>query len=150
MEFAFYLQDRYGQLTAIPDPIGWDGLCVILSRDKDLHGLFFDFQGNDFEYQGKAAKKLRDEYNANGIQGYMLLVINYICDGQEANLYTGKFLFGALDDDYGDDCNVKPTLPPKPPMDILLGPRRATLRQRSPRGLGVPTSPSSRPQRLTL
>src|SRR5690606_20633677 len=117
MTFSFEIADRFNNLTPIDNPIGWDATSIVLKRDRDKHGVFFDFQANTYEYTGLAAKMLRSEYELYGVEGNMTLRMNYECGDGTETLYVGRFAFAQWNDEYGDDCSVK--LPVETTSDIM-------------------------------
>lgn len=118
MRYFFYIVDRLGGETLIDDPIGWDGMSIVLQRDKEKHGLFFDYQGNTFEYIGMAAQMLRNEYETYGVEGNMSLKVNYECNTGEKLLYLARFSFAQWEDEFGEDCSVR--LPVETASDLMM------------------------------
>lgn len=118
MRYFFYIVDRLGGETLIDDPIGWDGMSIVLTRDKEKHGLFFDYQGNTFEYTGMAAQMLRNEYETYGVEGNMSLKVTYECNTGEKLLYLAKFSFAQWEDEFGDNCGV--SLPVETASDLMM------------------------------
>lgn len=107
MIWHFYIVDRNGLEQAVDNPVGWDGTSFELKRDEERHGIMFEYQGNEYEYHGKAAQLLKDEYDVYGIEGKMQLRITLDSGNGEEELGLFKFLFEDWQDCFGTDWNVK-------------------------------------------
>ena len=106
MKWRFTLIDKNGIATVIDEPVGWDSVVIEVNRDKEAHGIFFDYQGNDFTFYGKAYHLLKAAYDAEGVEAYYILVIEEDC-GKWTELYRGRLLFLRAVWHCGPDCNVK-------------------------------------------
>ncbi|PVD50803.1 hypothetical protein DC498_17680 [Terrimonas sp.] len=127
MNWRFSLLDRAGKRTVIDEPVGWDATKIVINRDKELHGLFFDYQGNDFKFYDKrkgesgtfdvpydepfSADKpggafgiIKDEYDNYGVQGNLVLIIEQKCSNDFVELYRGTLAFREYEDTCGDEC----------------------------------------------
>jgi hypothetical protein len=108
MEWKFTLIDRNGLRTEIDEPVGWaDQLDLKLRRDKDMHGIFFEFQDGGFQYTDKARKILQDEYDEYGVQGVMYLLIEENSFGYYKFFYSGKMLFAKFSGTSEDGGSLK-------------------------------------------
>ncbi len=117
MEWRFTLYNRIGSGTVIDEPIGWDGIKIVLPRDPEKHGILFSFSNNDFEFHGIAFRLLKAEWDLYAQDGYMLLKIEWECNGELVELYTGKLLFLKGRFAAGKGCNVK--MPLETASDVM-------------------------------
>lgn len=105
MDYKFTLINRNGIRTEIDEPVGWDGVSISVSRDKEKHGIFFDYQGNDFEFYS-GADIIKDEYDVYGIEGNLMFEVQYSCDREWKIMYTGRLLFAQYE--YNDaSCSAR-------------------------------------------
>lgn len=108
MRWRFTLIDKSGAETEINEPVGWADVSIEVSRDKDAHGIFFDYQGNDFLFYKEAFHLLKAAYEQDGIEAYYVLKIEQECGGTELEeLYRGRLLFAKAVFNCGDECFVK-------------------------------------------
>jgi len=56
--WKFTIIDRNNTPTVIEEPVGWDSIEAAINRDKDYHGIFFDQQGDTFEFFEEAEELL--------------------------------------------------------------------------------------------
>lgn len=118
MNWQFSLIDRNGITTIIDEPIGWDNCEIDIKRDLDMHGVFFSYQGNDFEFVANAMHIIKDEYEQYGIEGNIILVIEQACDdGSYNELYRGNLVFSKYEFTCSDECYVK--IPVETSGDIM-------------------------------
>lgn len=123
MKWRFTIIDRDSANHLIDEPVGFDGLEISIKRDPDLHGVFFDYQNNDFEFTGLARRIIMKEYETYGVEGKMTLVIEEACEGGPLlELYRGRILFAKYDSTCGSECSVK--IPIETTSDVM------TLRNR--------------------
>lgn len=108
MQWRFTIQDRNGFDTVIDEPVGWADIVFKLSRDKDKHGIFYDYTANSFQFFGIAKRLIQAEYETYGVEGYLFLRIEYDCnESYEWDLFcTGRILFAKYKETMADDCNV--------------------------------------------
>lgn len=118
MIWYFSLENSIGQITPIENPLGWDKTVFILSRDPDKHGVMFSYQASPYTYDGLAYRLLKDEYEANGIEGVMYLRISVDCYGSIRALPRMKFVFAQYSDNKGSTCSV--TIPVEAQDDLML------------------------------
>lgn len=118
MFWRFTIIDRNGLQTVIEEPVGWDAAQIIIERHKDYHGVFFDYQGNDFQFYGKGFRVIKSEYDEYGIEGNLLLRIEQACENATfKKLYEGRLLFVDASFDEGEGCSV--TIPVETSSDIM-------------------------------
>jgi hypothetical protein len=117
MNWQFTIIDRNNVEHIIPEPVGWDAIEIVISRDLDMHGVFFDYQGNSFEFIGIAGKMIKDEYETYGVDGNMVLLIEQSCDDDVEELYRGRLLFAKYEYFCGDECHVK--VPVETTSDVM-------------------------------
>ncbi len=117
MEWKFTIIDRDYNHTEIDEPVGWDNTEIEIKRDDKFHGVFFDYQGNDFEFHGLATEIIKHEYEQYGIEGKLTLKIEQSCDGDLEELYRGRLLFARYDYVCGEECFVK--IPIETTSDVL-------------------------------
>ena len=79
MIWKFTIIDRKNVSHVIDEPIGWEDISIEVERDKDTHGIFFDYQGNDFQFDGLARRLLMWEKDVYGVDGIATLLIEYSC-----------------------------------------------------------------------
>lgn len=120
MAWRFTLIDRDNNETIIDDPLGWDDITVNIKRDRDWHGIFFDYTVQQLEYHGHGATLIKQEYEAYGMNGEMFLRIEFECSDGEAyeQFYFGKLRFPDYKDTCGDECIV--TIGLEESNDIML------------------------------
>lgn len=118
MLWRFTLIDRNNTGTVVEEPNGWDAIEIEVSRDKNTHGVFFDFQSNSFQFYGEAAQLLKDEHDLYGVDGDITLLIEQNCAGSYEELYRGKLLFTKYEYDCGDECFV--TISMETTSDVML------------------------------
>ena len=108
MNWEFILVDRNNVETIIEEPVGWDAVDIDVKRDLEKHGIFFDYQGNDFLFYKEAGLLIKAEYEQYGIQGEMMMIANMQCGGGvKEELYRGKLVFANYDYICGDECFAK-------------------------------------------
>jgi hypothetical protein len=96
MRWRYSLYDRSGNGTRIEEPIGWDAFSLKIKRHAERHGTFREVQTNQFQFTGKAAELLRDEYELYGIRGKYEMKIDGKCAGKTwITLYRGQVSFDA-------------------------------------------------------
>ncbi len=119
MNWQFTLLDRNNVATIIDEPVGWDAMEIEIQRELDKHGVFFDFQGNEFKFYKEAAQIIREEYEQYGIESQITLIIKQQCGGGEfEELYRGKLMFVLYEFVCGDECYV--SIPVETTNDVML------------------------------
>ncbi len=107
MIWRFTIYDRNNVATVVDEPVGFDNNMVEVKRDLNWHGLFFNVQGDTFEFDGEAMQLLKAEYEQYGSQGNMTLVIAEDCGNGYQEFTRGKFDFNRYKYFCGDRCYVK-------------------------------------------
>jgi hypothetical protein len=101
------LNNRTNTSTIIDEPLGWDANTSEIKRDLDWHGILFTNQGDTFQFDGKAMRLLKAEYEEYGVQGDMTLIMEEDCGNGYEEFSHGKFMFKDYDFVCGDECYVK-------------------------------------------
>jgi hypothetical protein len=61
--------------TVVEDPIGWDALEIVLRRDLDLHGVFFEFSDTQLKFVGTGKAVLDAALAADGFDAVVDILI---------------------------------------------------------------------------
>jgi hypothetical protein len=95
--------------TVIAEPIGWNETEIVIRRNKEFHGIFFEYSLNKLRYHGTAYTILKDAYEALGIDAEAELLIEYKCDDSDTfeEFYTGKFAFNQIKIEEGSGCFIE-------------------------------------------
>ncbi|MDF2381327.1 hypothetical protein JMG10_07615 [Nostoc ellipsosporum NOK] len=107
MRWRFSLIDRAGVQHFIDEPVGWDGNKMEIKRDLEWHGIVFTYQGESFQYDGKAMQLIDAEYNQWGVQGQMTQVLEEDCGNGFVEFSRGRLMFKNYEKVCGDECYVK-------------------------------------------
>jgi len=140
MEWRFSILDRNAVTTVIDEPVGWDSMKITIKRDLEKHGIFFDYQGNDFKfYDARPSKRgvydieyesnfsttkpggafgiIKEEYETYGVEGNLVLIIEQTCGKTYEELYRGRFVFREYKEYCGDECYCK--IPVETTSDVI-------------------------------
>lgn len=95
-------------LTVDPAPSGWEDPVIVLERDPNVHGIFFDYGLNILVFTGQAAEEIKAEYEEFGVNGQMGLRIWAQCseDSLFEELYFGQMNFSTYKKRCGIECTV--------------------------------------------
>jgi hypothetical protein len=95
--------------TVISEPIGWNETEIVIRRNKEFHGIFFEYSLNKLRYHGTAYTILKDAYETLGIDAEAELLIEYKCDDSDTfeEFYTGKFAFNQIKIEEGNGCFIE-------------------------------------------
>jgi hypothetical protein len=106
----------------VDEPIGWDGIACNFTRNMMHHGIFTNVTTNSFEWVDDAYDLLYAEYQTNGANGTMELLIEYECaDGDGYTTYfQGKFDFNTFERQCLDYCFIKCDVSATKCTDIFL------------------------------
>jgi hypothetical protein len=107
MIWRFTILDRNNFPTVIEEPVGWDANVAEIARDPDWHGIFFNSQGDEFEFHGVAMKLLKAEKEQYGSQGKMTLIMEEDCGNGFEEFSRARFNFLKYKFYCGDSCYVK-------------------------------------------
>ena len=93
--FRFTLTSATGTETLTRDPQGWSEMEIRLRRDQKYHGVFKEYsQTLGFKCDGGGKTFIDDEWDANGLNGDVELLIEYQCGNEGfATLFPGKLNF---------------------------------------------------------
>lgn len=107
-EWRFILINSEGEETQVDDPRGWEDVTVNIDRDSNWHGIFFGYSFSKLEFYGEGAMLLKEEYEANGVDGQMNLRLEFQCseEGLYDTFYEGKLAFDQYSDTCGSECMV--------------------------------------------
>ena len=106
MKWRFTLIDRNNVATVVEEPMGWDTIEIDVKRDKNTHGIFFDYQTNDLQFSGKAREIIINENAIHGVEGKTILVIEESCNDIFEELYRGNLQYDEYEETCGDECFV--------------------------------------------
>jgi hypothetical protein len=95
--------------TIISEPIGWNETEIVVKRNKEFHGIFFEYSLNKLRYHGTAFGILKGAYETYGIDAEAELLIEYKCDDSDTfeEFYTGKFAFNQIKIEEGNGCFIE-------------------------------------------
>ena len=63
----------YNSITTIIDePVGWDETEIIVKRNKDYHGVLFDYTFNKLRYHNEGFTILKNAYDSEGMDAEVL------------------------------------------------------------------------------
>lgn len=114
MRWRFTLDSAsYGTLVLADEPIGWADVVQTFKRDKDWHGIFFDFTLS-LKFWGQGHAYVRNVYENIGIDEYVELLVEIACsdtDGFE-EFYRGKLLMAKYKEVVADHCEVEVPIDP--------------------------------------
>jgi hypothetical protein len=140
MLWRFSILDRNNITTVIEEPVGWDATKITIKRDLEKHGVFFDYQGNDFRFYdnrkgergafdvpydeefsankpGGAFGIIKDEYETYGVEGNLILIIEQSCGTAFEELYRGRLAFREYKEYCGSECYCK--IPIETTSDVI-------------------------------
>ncbi len=122
MIWQFRLIDITNMSVIVDEPIGWDGIACNFTRNMMHHGIFTNVTTNSFEWVDDAYDLLYAEYQTNGANGTMELLIEYECaDGDGYTTYfQGKFDFNTFERQCLDYCFIKCDVSATKCTDIFL------------------------------
>ena len=122
MIWRFTIIDSLGASQIIDEPIGWDGVQTSFNRNLINHGIIVNIDTDGFQYVGNAFELLRDEYDLNGSDGQMELLIEYDCNnsGTYTQYFRGKFDFNTYSRVCSDECLIECDVIASKCTDIFL------------------------------
>lgn len=102
----------------ISEPKGWDGIKFTLRRDQTWHGIFFEnsgelgFYDDPTDASRDAYTFIRDEYELQGIEGYVLLKVEMACDDTDDYIAEGtwRLNFESMKETRGTECWIEMNL----------------------------------------
>jgi hypothetical protein len=120
--WRFTFIDANNTQTVIDEPVGWDGVAFNFERNRMHHGIFTNVTTNDFEFVGDGFDLLYTEYNLNGANGFMELLIEYECEAGDgySTYFQGKFDFNTLERQCLDYCFIKCSVTTTRCADVFL------------------------------
>lgn len=105
MKWRFTLSNTIqGDLILSDEPIGWADVQLNIKRDMVWHGVFFEYAINLSFYE-EGYDYINEVYNAQGINAYVELYIEYECEDNEGfqEFYVGKLVLAKCLFDCKDD-----------------------------------------------
>ena len=96
LDFRFYLINERtgGAKVEIEEPVGFDAFKPILRRDVRSHGVMFEFTEQRLGFYKKAYSIVKREYEEMGVEGDLLLLIEYTTNGSDwQEFYRGTLSF---------------------------------------------------------
>lgn len=95
--------------TVIDEPIGWADTEIVIKRNKEYHGIFFEYSLNKLRYHGTAFSILKGAYDTSGIDAEAELLIEFKCDDSDTydEFYVGKFAFNQIKIEEGNGCYIE-------------------------------------------
>lgn len=122
MIWQFSLVDINNIAVVVDEPVGWDGIACNFTRNLTHHGIFTNVTTNSFEWVDDAYDLLLAEYQMNGANGSMDLLIEYQCAEGDAltTYFRGKFDFNTFERQCLDYCFIKCDVTATKCTDIFL------------------------------
>lgn len=122
-KWRFILTDRDNNDHIVNEPINWVNPEIKISREtqQGWHGIFFDYGVEKLTFDGIGASIIKNEYDLNGVNGQILLNIEYQCseDNKYDSFYrNGQLAFDEYEYTCGDECTV--TIGVQDSDDIML------------------------------
>lgn len=102
-----------GTLVLADEPIGWADVVQTFRRDKDWHGIFFDFTLS-LKFWGAGYRYIKNIYDTVGIDEYVELFVEIACSDTDAfeEFYIGKLLMAKYKETVADDCTAEVPVDP--------------------------------------
>lgn len=93
--------------TVIPEPIGYADAVFNFKRDQNLHGMFFEY-ANTLQFYNEGYNLIKAEYDENGVEGFMRLIIEFACSDTDAfeEFHVSKLNFSKIEFANSDQCLV--------------------------------------------
>lgn len=107
MIWRFTIVDRDNVATVIEEPIGWDKNVSEIKRHPEWHGIFFNNQGETFQFDGLALEIIKAEKEKYGSEGNLTLIMEEDCGNGFEEFSRGRFDFNQYEIECGDECFVK-------------------------------------------
>ena len=102
-----FTYDPNGVETEVPEPQGWENISLNIRRDEEMHGIFFEFTGNELVFYKEGMSILRDAYNGYGVEANVNVVVQASCgDDNFDTFYTGKLIFDTYKETISDLCSI--------------------------------------------
>ena len=102
-----FTYDPNGVETIVPEPQGWENISLNIRRDEEMHGIFFEFTGNELVFYGEGMSIIREAYEAYGIEANVNIIVESACDNENyTTFYEGKLIFDSYKETISDLCSV--------------------------------------------
>lgn len=107
MIWRFTIINSANVSLVIDEPVGWDANVCDIIRDPLWHGIFFNVQGDTFQFYGKAREVIKAEYEEKGAEGNLVIVMEEDCGAGFVEFNRGKLDFNNYEEYCGETCYVK-------------------------------------------
>lgn len=102
-----FTYDPNGVETIVSEPQGWENISLNIRRDEEMHGIFFEFTGNELVFYGEGMSIIREAYEAYGIEANVNIIVESACeDDNYSTFYEGKLVFESYKETIADLCSV--------------------------------------------
>lgn len=122
MEWKWSFIEADTTTTVIDEPVGWDGVSFSLNRDIINHGIFSTVDTGSFQWVDSAYTMLKSEYDTNGANAQLELLIEYRCEGEDTytEYFRGAFDFNTYERVCDDFCYIKCTITAAKCTDVFM------------------------------
>lgn len=100
MTFTFYLDD-----IEIEEPVGFADIALMIKRDPQWHGIFFEASTSDLQFYGDGATYLMDKKRNEGFEADVTFKAVVDCGGED-EIFSGKLDFRKYKEKCGINCFV--------------------------------------------
>ena len=102
-----FTYDPAGVETIVPEPQGWENISLNIKRDEEMHGIFFEFTGNELVFYNEGMSIIREAYEAYGIEANVNIIVESACEENNfSTFYEGKLVFETYKETIADLCSV--------------------------------------------
>lgn len=102
-----FTYDPAGVETIVPEPQGWENISLNIKRDEEMHGIFFEFTGNELVFYNEGMSIIREAYEAYGIEANVNIIVESACEEDNfSTFYEGKLVFETYKETIADLCSV--------------------------------------------
>lgn len=123
MRWRFTLIESDDTRAVIEEPVFWNELSMVLQRDPDMHGMYYNFSANSLQFHGNAYFLIKGEYDINGVDAYIGILVEWMCDAcdeeQFEPFFQGKLDFSRYREFDGPDCYIQCALEDDTPQTLL-------------------------------
>lgn len=119
MRWRFILQFSDLSQEVIQEPKGWWDSTFVFKRDKDWHGIFFEYS-LPLQFYSEAYQIIKTEYDTSGVEGNLKLIIEFACDDSDdfEEFYRAKLNFTKIKFLESENCLVE--IPIEDDTDLSL------------------------------
>jgi len=101
LTWQFYLDD-----ILIEEPVGFADISLLIKRDPQWHGIFFEASTNDLQFYGDGAEYLRGKKQELGFSAEVTFKAIVSCDNEPDEVFSGKLDFRRYKEKCGTNCFV--------------------------------------------